>query len=129
MAGNSGHAVAAIIIEGDKMNIIEKQIEENELVISVIGAGGIGSLLMPALARALCAGELVKEVGPVLLQVFDGDIVEENNLQHQNFNRGLMNMSFYSCLICPNQESAPLFVVNALESVSSTVFEHSLLSS
>jgi len=86
MAGYSGHAVAANIIEGEKMNIIEKQLEEKELVISVIGAGGIGSLLVPALARALCAGELVKEIGPVLLQVFDGDIVEETNLQHQNFN-------------------------------------------
>ena len=57
MAGYSGHAVAANIIEGEKMNIIEKQLEEKELVISVIGAGGIGSLLVPASVTALAFPE------------------------------------------------------------------------
>ncbi len=58
---------------------------KGEIVITVIGAGGIGSNLVPHLARALRCGELIGKVGPVRLRVIDGDYVEERNLQHQNF--------------------------------------------
>ena len=70
----------------DKMKLYQEQItNEEELVITIVGAGGIGSNLLPHLARALSAGELIENIGPVRIRIIDGDLVEQGNLQHQNF--------------------------------------------
>ena len=70
----------------DKMKLYQEQTtNEEELVITIVGAGGIGSNLLPHLARALSAGELIENIGPVRIRIIDGDEVEEGNLQHQNF--------------------------------------------
>ena len=70
----------------DKMKLYQEQTtNEEELVITIVGAGGIGSNLLPHLARALSAGELIENIGPVRIRIIDGDIVEHGNLQHQNF--------------------------------------------
>ena len=70
----------------DKMKLYQEQTtNEEELVITIVGAGGIGSNLLPHLARALSAGELIENIGPVRIRIIDGDLVEQGNLQHQNF--------------------------------------------
>ena len=70
----------------DKMKLYQEQTtNEEELVITIVGAGGIGSNLLPHLARALSAGELIENIGPVRIRIIDGDEVEEGNVQHQNF--------------------------------------------
>ena len=69
----------------------EQTTNEEELVITIVGAGGIGSNLLPHLARALSAGELMENTGPVRIRIIDGDIVEQGNLQHQNFTTNDVN--------------------------------------
>ena len=64
----------------DKMKLNQEQTtNKEELVITIVGAGGIGSNLLPHLARALSAGELIQNTGPVRLRIIDGDIVEQGN--------------------------------------------------
>ena len=76
----------------DKMKLYQEQItNEEELVITIVGAGRIGSNLLPHLARALSAGELIENIGPVRIRIIDGDIVEQGNLQHQNFTTNDVN--------------------------------------
>ena len=76
----------------DKMKLYQEQTtNEEELVITIVGAGGIGSNLLPHLARALSAGELIENIGPVRIRIIDGDEVEEGNLQHQNFTTNDVN--------------------------------------
>ena len=70
----------------DKMELYQEQTtNKEELVITIVGAGGIGSNLFPHLARALSAGELIENINPIRLRIIDGDVVEQGNLQHQNF--------------------------------------------
>ena len=76
----------------DKMELYEEQTtNKEELVITIVGAGGIGSNLLPHLARALTAGELIQNINPIRLRIIDGDVVEQGNLQHQNFSVGDIN--------------------------------------
>ena len=51
-----------------------KLYEENmpnydEVVVTIIGAGGIGSNLLPHLSRALSAGELIENIGPIRVRI------------------------------------------------------------
>ena len=55
--------------------------------VLVIGAGGIGGLLVDLVARAIAESGFNEQIGPVSLTVMDGDIVEERNLPHQRFSR------------------------------------------
>jgi hypothetical protein len=55
--------------------------------VLVIGAGGIGGLLVDLLARAIAESGFNEQVGPVSLTVMDGDTVEARNLPHQRFSR------------------------------------------
>ena len=57
-----------------------------ELVIAVIGAGGIGSNLISMIYPALQRGDLVNKIGDIRICIYDSDIVEKNNLPHQSFN-------------------------------------------
>ena len=56
------------------------------ITISVIGCGGTGSLVVPRLARL---DYILKELGMpgLYVTVYDGDIVEQNNVGRQNFNK------------------------------------------
>ena len=58
---------------------------DSELVIAVIGAGGIGSNLMSVLYPALQQGNLVERIGDIRIRIYDSDIVEKSNLPHQKF--------------------------------------------
>ena len=53
---------------------------DSELVIAVIGAGGIGSNLMSVLYPALQQGNLVERIGDIRIRIYDSDIVEKSNL-------------------------------------------------
>ena len=55
--------------------------------VLVIGAGGIGGLLVDLVARAIAESGFNEQIGPVSLTVMDGDIVEARNLPHQRFSR------------------------------------------
>ena len=70
-----------------------------EVIVSVIGGGGIGSNLLPHLVRALRAGELIHRIGPVRLRLIDGDYVEETNLMHQNFSSADVGVHKVSAVI------------------------------
>ena len=59
--------------------------ENNELVIGIIGAGGIGSNLTSILYPTLQKGKLVEKIGNIRIRIYDSDIVEKNNLAHQKF--------------------------------------------
>ena len=61
------------------------QRNSDELVIGIIGAGGIGSNLMSILYPALQQGELVKNIGDIRINIYDSDVVERKNLPHQKF--------------------------------------------
>lgn len=54
--------------------------------IAVIGVGGTGSLVIPRLARL---DYVLREMGMAGLHViaYDGDIIEQNNVGRQNFNK------------------------------------------
>lgn len=56
------------------------------ITLSVIGCGGTGSLVVPRLARL---DYVLKELGMpgLYVIVYDGDIVEQNNVGRQNFNK------------------------------------------
>lgn len=56
------------------------------ITISVIGCGGTGSLVVPRLARL---DYVLKELGMagLYVTVYDGDIIEQNNVGRQNFNK------------------------------------------
>jgi|TARA_B110000914_G_C15462612_1_gene446628 hypothetical protein len=59
--------------------------QNSELVIGIIGAGGIGSNLTSILYPALQQGNLVKKIGDIRICIYDSDTVERNNLPHQKF--------------------------------------------
>ncbi len=59
---------------------------DEELVIAIIGAGGIGSNLVSMLYPALQQGDLVNNIGDIRICIYDSDTVEKKNLPHQNFN-------------------------------------------
>lgn len=56
------------------------------LTVAVVGCGGTGSLVVPRLARL---DYVLKELGMpgLYVTVYDGDIVEQNNVGRQNFNK------------------------------------------
>ena len=53
---------------------------DEELVIGIIGAGGIGSNLVSMLYPALQQGDLVDKVGDIRICIYDSDNVERKNL-------------------------------------------------
>ena len=55
--------------------------------ILVIGAGGIGGLLIDLVARAIAESGFNEQGQSVSLTVMDGDMVEARNLPHQRFSR------------------------------------------
>ena len=59
--------------------------ENSELIIGIIGVGGIGSNLMSILYPALQQGDLVSKIGDIRIYLYDSDTVEKNNLPHQKF--------------------------------------------
>ena len=58
---------------------------DDELRITIIGAGGIGSNLVSPAVKALHSGALLESLGSVRVRLYDSDLVEESNLAHQNF--------------------------------------------
>lgn len=56
------------------------------ITIALIGCGGTGSLVAPRLARL---DYVLKELGlpGLYVTIYDGDIVEQNNVGRQNFNK------------------------------------------
>ncbi len=59
--------------------------EPKPLLMTVVGAGGIGSCLLDLLAPALSNGALAASLGGVRIRVMDGDVVEACNIAHQRF--------------------------------------------
>ncbi|MEE2747387.1 MAG: ThiF family adenylyltransferase [Candidatus Thermoplasmatota archaeon] len=55
--------------------------------ILIIGAGGIGGLLVDLIARAISESGFNEHFGKVTLTIMDGDSVESRNLPHQRFSR------------------------------------------
>ena len=90
----------------------EQTTNEEELVITIVGAGGIGSNLLPHLARALSAGELIENIGPVRIRIIDGDIVEQGNLQHQNFTTNDVNSFKTESIVNPLKHLESQFLQN-----------------
>ncbi len=60
-------------------------IKKSELIIGIIGAGGIGSNLTSVLYPTLQQGDLIERLGDIRIRIYDSDIVEKSNLPHQNF--------------------------------------------
>ena len=84
------------------MKLYEENMKNyDELLVTIIGAGGIGSNLLPHLTRALSSGELIENIGPVRIRIIDGDIVEQDNLQHQNFTTNDINSSKTDSIVNP----------------------------
>ena len=104
----------------DKMKLYQEQTtNEEELVITIVGAGGIGSNLLPHLARALSAGELIENIGPVRIRIIDGDEVEEGNLQHQNFTINDVNSFKTDSIVNPLKHLESQFL--RIESITENV--------
>ena len=104
----------------DKMKLYQEQTtNEQELVITIVGAGGIGSNLLPHLARALSAGELIESINPIRLRIIDGDIVEQGNLQHQNFSIDDINSFKTDSIIGPLKHLESQFL--RIESITENV--------
>ena len=55
--------------------------------VLVIGAGGIGGLLVDLVSRAISESGFNEQMGRVSLTVMDGDVVEARNLPHQRFSQ------------------------------------------
>jgi hypothetical protein len=55
------------------------------VTVTIVGAGGIGSHLVGALAPAIHRGDLVERLGGIVLRIHDSDLVSEQNLAHQRF--------------------------------------------
>tara|TARA_B100000427_G_scaffold318127_1_gene314965 strand:+ start:198 stop:1430 length:1233 start_codon:yes stop_codon:yes gene_type:complete len=72
--------------ESSLMQIDNNNTDLHDYEIAVIGAGGIGSNLLNALAPALHRGELLRNLRTVRIRVYDSDRVDESNLAHQKFN-------------------------------------------
>ena len=104
----------------DKMKLYQEQTtNEEELVITIVGAGGIGSNLLPHLARALSAGELIENIGPVRIRIIDGDEVEEGNLLHQNFTINDVNSFKTDSIVNPLKHLESQFL--RIESITDNV--------
>ena len=54
-------------------------------IVTIVGAGGIGSHLVGALVPAVHRGDLVERLGGIVLRIHDSDLVSEQNLAHQRF--------------------------------------------
>lgn len=101
-----------------------KLYEENmpnydEVVVTIIGAGGIGSNLLPHLTRALSAGELIENIGPIRVRIIDGDIVEQGNLQHQNYSADDINLFKTHSIVNPLKHLENQFL--RIESITENV--------
>ena len=101
-----------------------KLYEENmpnydEVVVTIIGAGGIGSNLLPHLTRALSAGELIENIGPIRVRIIDGDIVEQGNLQHQNYSADDINLFKTHSIVNPLKHFENQFL--RIESITENV--------
>ena len=104
----------------DKMELYQEQTtNKEELVITIVGAGGIGSNLLPHLARALSAGELIENINPIRLRIIDGDVVEQVNLQHQNFSVGDINTFKTDSIVNPLKHLESRFL--RIESITENV--------
>ncbi|MDP6333650.1 MAG: ThiF family adenylyltransferase, partial [Candidatus Poseidoniaceae archaeon] len=57
--------------------------KQQKMKCLLIGAGGIGSQLLDLLIPALTAGDMVKRMGGVQIDIMDDDRVEVANLAHQ----------------------------------------------
>lgn len=55
------------------------------VTVTIVGAGGIGSHLVGALAPAIHRGDLVERLGGIVLRIHDSDLVGKQNLAHQRF--------------------------------------------
>jgi len=109
----------------DKMKLYQEQTtNKEELVITIVGAGGIGSNLIPHLARALSAGELIENIAPVRLRIIDGDVVEQGNLQHQNFSANDINLFKTDSIVNPlkHLESQVLRIESVTENVRGPMY-------
>ena len=67
--------------------------------VLVIGAGGIGGLLVDLVARAIAESGFNEQVGLVSITVMDADRVEARNLPHQRFSRGDIGQHKVTALI------------------------------
>ena len=65
----------------------------NEVKICLIGAGGIGSMLVHLLAPSLSASK-----SKINFHIFDSDIVEDRNIQFQQFSNSDIGFTKVSCL-------------------------------
>ena len=65
---------------------------DDEIVIGIVGAGGIGSNLMWTLVTALHRGQLIESLDGIHICIYDSDIVSESNLAHQRFSRSDIGM-------------------------------------
>ena len=63
----------------------EEEFSSPDRSILIIGAGGIGGLLTHHVARAAAFSGLTEQIGILRLTLMDGDVVEERNLPHQQF--------------------------------------------
>ena len=57
----------------------------DELIICIVGAGGIGSHLLQTLVPAIHRGRMIESIGPIKIRIFDSDVVSEENISHQRF--------------------------------------------
>ena len=102
------------------MKLYEENMKNyDELVVTIIGAGGIGSNLLPHLTRALSAGELIENIGPIRVRIIDGDIVEQGNLQHQNFSADDINLFKTHSIVNPLKHLENQFL--RIESITENV--------
>ena len=58
---------------------------KDEFNIAIIGVGGIGSNLAELLVPSLAQGDLVKQFRKIVINLYDSDEVEEENIYHQRF--------------------------------------------
>jgi molybdopterin/thiamine biosynthesis adenylyltransferase len=70
-------------------------IKKSELIIGIIGAGGIGSNLTSVLYPTLQQGDLIERLGDIRIRIYDSDIVEKSNLTTSKFH-GFRCWSFES---------------------------------
>jgi len=92
---------------------------EQEIVVTIVGAGGIGSNLFPHLARALSTGELIEKINPIRLRIIDGDVVEQGNLQHQNYSTNDINSFKTDSIVNPLKHLESQFL--RIESITEDV--------
>ena len=82
--------------------------------ILIIGAGGIGSLLVDHVSRAFAFSDLSESVGELEMTLMDGDTVESRNLPHQQFGHSDQSMHKISA-IQQRIEAAGMLIGNRFE--------------